>query len=334
MMLTGGVVFSILTKYKARSVSSKERTTGARSGNSEPEMMAALVEAVAPGTETNLNSLKSNTSGYKNCECNGTKNIPFDDLDVISDYRYQVENEYSLAVKQMKEFTDSYINRNNEQRSKLVSHLLTAVQLDQTIREEPFYVQPSGEAIKKKDLVQIKEIPLETLLVGLMYFVLTQRSGRNDKGQDMLKFMETGEYRRLYVQCIDWMEETGTIKEDQSVPSEGRKSGKLPSGKKVFDSLAPTMETFADVVSKTAVDKESILKTGKVIADTIEGMFEKDDETEQGAEKATEPEVVEVMEPMKDDKGNTFINNGSGPQIGTVNGDFNYYYPGGDRDGK
>lgn len=333
MMLTGGVVFSILTKYKARSVSSKERTTGARSGNSEPEMMAALVEAVAPGTETNLNSLKSNTSEYKNCECNGTKNIPFDDPDVISDYRYQVENEYSPAVKQMKAFTDNFIKADGK-RCKLVSDLITAVQLDKTIGEESFYVLPSGDAIKKQDLVKIKELPLETLLVGLMYFVLTERAGRNDMGKDMLKFMKTGDYNHLRVKCVPWVEETGAIKEDQSVPSEARKSGKLPSGKKVFDNLAPAMETFADVVDKTAVDKESILRTGKVIADTLEGVFEKDHESEKCEEKAAESEVVEVVEPRRDDRGNTFINNGNGPQIGTVNGDFNYYYPGGEKDGK
>ena len=333
-MLTGGVVFSILTKYKARSVSSKERTTGARSGNSDPEMMAALVEAVAPGTETNLNSLKSNTSGYKNCECNGTKNIPFDDPDVISEYQYHVEQEYSVTVNRMKKFTDKFIIGNEEQRNILVSDLITVVHLDQTIGEEPFYVLPSGDAIKKQDLVKIKELPLETLLVGLMYFVLTERAGRNEMGKDMLKFMKTGDYNHLRVKCVPWVEETGAIKEDQSVPSEARKSGKLPSGKKVFDNLAPAMETFADVVGKTAVDKESILRTGKVIADTLEGVFEKDNESEKREEKAAESEVVEVVEPRRDDGGNTFINNGNGPQIGTVNGDFNYYYPGGGKDGK
>lgn len=334
MMLTGGVVFSILTKYKARSVSSKERTTGARSGNSEPEMMAALVEAVAPGTETNLNSLKSNTSEYKNCECNGTKNIPFDDPDVISDYRYQVENEYSPAVKQMKAFTDNFITGNEDQRNRLVTDLVTAIHLDQTIGEEPFYVLSSGEGIKKQELIQSKEVTLETLLVGIMYFILTERSRKNEKGLEMLKFMKTKECSRLRVKCVPWVEETGAIKEDQSVPSEARKSGKLPSGKKVFDNLAPAMETFADVVSKTAVDKESVLKTGKVIVDTLEGVFEKDHESEKCEEKAAESEVVEVVEPRRDDRGNTFINNGNGPQIGTVNGDFNYYYPGGEKDGK
>lgn len=328
MILTGGVVFNILTKYKARTVTSRQQIKGVKSGNTEPEMMEALVKAIDPGTETNLTSLKSNTSDYKNCDKDGTKNIPFNKPDVISDYRNLVEQDYNRAVHRMKEFTDSYINRNNEQRSKLVSHLITAIQLDQTIREEPFYVQPSGEAIKKQDLVQIKEIPLETLLVGLMYFVLTQRSGRNDKGQDMLKFMETGEYKRLYVQCIDWVEE------ENENPQESEKTEKLPSRKKVVENMSSMLQTLAGYTGETGVNDDMLRQSAQAMADTIGGMFEKDDESEKREEKVAEPEVVEVVEPMKDDKGNTFINNGSGPQIGTVNGDFNYYYPGGDRDGK
>lgn len=286
MMLTGGVVFSILTKYKARSVSPKEKTNGARSGNSEPEMMAALVEAVAPGTETNLNSLKSNTSGYKNCEENGTKNIPFDNPDVISEYRYQVEQGYNVAVKRMKKFADKFIIGNEEQRNRLVSELVTVVYMDQTIGEEPFYVSPSGKEIKKRDLIRIKEVPLETLLVGLMYFVLTERAGRNDKGQDMLKFMKTKEYRCLHVKCLKLSEE----------------------------------------------DIEEQEENVTLASNSPDDIFENDDGS--GKEETVEPEVVEIVEPMKDDKGNTFINNGNGPQIGTVNGDFNYYYPGGGKDGK
>jgi len=255
MILTGGVVFNILTKYKARTVTSRQQIKGVKSGNTEPEMMEALVKAIDPGTETNLTSLKSNTSDYKNCDKDGTKNIPFNKPDVISDYRNLVEQDYNRAVHRMKEFTDSYINRNNEQRSKLVSHLITAIQLDQTIREEPFYVQPSGEAIKKQDLVQIKEIPLETLLVGLMYFVLTQRSGRNDKGQDMLKFMETGEYKRLYVQCIDWVEE------ENENPQKSEKTEKLPSRKKVVENMSSMLQTLAGYTGETGVNDDMLRQT-------------------------------------------------------------------------
>ena len=289
MMLTGGVVFSILTKYKARSVSSKERTTGARSGNSEPEMMAALVEAVAPGTETNLNSLKSNTSGYKNCECNGTKNIPFDDPDVISDYQSHVEQEYSLVVNRMKKFTDNFITWNEEQRNILVSDLVTAVYLDQTIGEESFYVLPSGEGIKKQELTQSKEVTLETLLVGIMYFILTERSLKNEKGLEMLKFMKTKECSRLRVKCVPLVEE----------PSEEGKERRM----------------------------------GKSTSGALDGTFD-DNESGKDEEKKVDPEIVEVVEPRRDDRGNTFINNGNGPQIGTVYGNFNYFYPGGEKDGK
>ena len=61
MILTGGVVFSILTKYKARTVSSRQQIQGVKSENTEPQMMAALVKAIDPGTETNLNSLITKT---------------------------------------------------------------------------------------------------------------------------------------------------------------------------------------------------------------------------------------------------------------------------------
>jgi len=121
------------------------------------------------------NSAATLTSKYKSCETEtlGWLNT-FPDSN-ISNFKRRIENEYDSLLEEIQQYVDNYLLFDVE-NPWLVYALLELIRDDQTISNDfLFYCQADGQVISKEELLNKKEICLPSLLIGVWYYIISEK---------------------------------------------------------------------------------------------------------------------------------------------------------------
>lgn len=183
--LCGGTFFFLLVQAKKPRAKAREREKGVSDGLKDPAMMNGLIQAIT-GNNNYIyeDSLKKNTSQFRECKIDGSAYIPFNDTATANAYDYEIINNYDVSLSRMQKFTDDFLNP--AKGAWLVHVLLDVIEHDTDIENDAlFYVQHNGKFLSKIDLQTTTHFELQPFLVGVVHYILMNRSD-NISGQDTL----------------------------------------------------------------------------------------------------------------------------------------------------
>ena len=184
--LCGGTLFFLLVQAKKPRAKAREREKGVKDGLKDPAMMDGLLRAITGNSGyTYADSLKKNTSQFRECRIDGSVYIPFNDPATASAYDYEVKNSYVTVLSRMSRFSEEFVNP--AKASWLIRVLLDVIDQDAGIGDEThFYIQSDGTFISKTDVLFEMHFELQPFLVGIIHYILMNRSD-NISGQDTLE---------------------------------------------------------------------------------------------------------------------------------------------------
>lgn len=180
--LCGGVMFFLLTQATLPNGTPRDHRGGISDDHSNPLVMRDFIYAF---TESDNYGSEKDTSLYLNCGSEGTINLPFNDIAVVTTYDNLVKADYAKALRRMSEFAKWHLNL--ELKEWLVKALLEIIENDSDIQEdELFYIESSGEPISKADIRNMTEFEFQPFIVGILHYVLIKRRELNHIGVDTL----------------------------------------------------------------------------------------------------------------------------------------------------
>lgn len=98
-------------RQKKPRAKAREREQGKADGLKDPAMMEGLIQAITGNnTYAYADSLKKNTSQFRECRIDGSTYIPFNDPATASGYDYAVTNSYNSVLYRMRMFTEDFLN--------------------------------------------------------------------------------------------------------------------------------------------------------------------------------------------------------------------------------
>ena len=183
--LCGGTLFFLLVQAKKPRAKARERENGKTDGLKDPAMMEGLIQAITGnGTYAYEDSLKKNTSQFRECHIDGSAYIPFNDAATANGYDYAVINNYDAALSRMSNFAENFLNP--AKAAWLVRVLLDVIDLDEGIGDDAhFCIQRDGTFLSKTDVLSALRFELQPFLVGIVHYILMNRSD-NVSGQETL----------------------------------------------------------------------------------------------------------------------------------------------------
>lgn len=195
--LCGGTLFFLLVQAKKPRTNARERKSGIKDHLSAPEMMEGLIRSITGNNvDTQGESLKKNTSQFRECQIDGSVYILFNDHATATSYDYDVVNNYDSVLLRMQQFADNFLNPTKA--AWLVRVLLDVVELDAE-DDDWFYVQQDGLSLSKSGLLKAEHLELQPFLVGIIHYILMHRSD-NKSGRDTLDawgIKKSGSERKL-----------------------------------------------------------------------------------------------------------------------------------------
>lgn len=119
--LCGGVFFFLLLQAVLPNGTARDHRAGIKDEHKAPIVMSDLIYVFAGSKNYGA---EKDTSYYRECNSEGSCNIPFNDIAVATAFDNTIKEKYSIALKRMTEFVNWHINY--EMKSWLVSpiHLL------------------------------------------------------------------------------------------------------------------------------------------------------------------------------------------------------------------
>lgn len=184
--LCGGTLFFLLVQIKQTRAKAREREKGYSDGLSDPDMMSGLVQAITGNClHAYADSLKKNTSQFRECHINGSTYIPFSDSSTVSNYDYNIKHNYNSALLRMCEFAEKYLDQMKV--TWLVRVLLDVMDQDTDISDNAlFYVQSDGLPLSKTDVLAKSWLEFQSFLVGIIHYILVNRQD-NTAGRDTIE---------------------------------------------------------------------------------------------------------------------------------------------------
>lgn len=184
--LCGGTLFFLLVQAKKPRAKAREREKGVADGLKDSAMMGGLIQAITENSSyAYADSLKKNTSQFRECRIDGSVYIPFNDPATANGYDYDITNNYASVLLRMHKFSEEYLNP--AKAAWLVRVLLDVIDQDTGIGDDThFCVQSDGSFLSKSDMLSAIRFELQPFLVGVVHYILTNRSD-NIPGQDTLE---------------------------------------------------------------------------------------------------------------------------------------------------
>lgn len=148
------------------------------------ELLKALIEVFAPGyPEPADSTFPQNVSEYRACKLAQGTYLPFDQLDLVTAFDWQVREEYATPLGRMSEFIDRFIDVENR-GTQLAGSLIGLIAADHTIPDEQeLLVNGDGSPAHKSDLATATSVALDALLLGSWHYVITNVND-NTVGRD------------------------------------------------------------------------------------------------------------------------------------------------------
>mgnify|MGYP007008371928 FL=1 len=122
---------------------------------------------------TEIKTIQGNASEYKKCKNAGGGYFPFGDKTALRVFDERVKNEYVDTLRKMCRFVDDFIDAGGDIKKDelLVKALVELISLDNCIDDsQSFYIKEDGTTAQKKELINMKEIPLQSFLLGIFHY--------------------------------------------------------------------------------------------------------------------------------------------------------------------
>lgn len=282
--LCGGTLFFLLVQAKKPRSKAREREKGVVDKLKDPTMMEGLIQAITGNNAyAYADSLKKNTSQFRECRIDGSVYIPFNDQATANGYDYAVTNSYNTVLLRMHRFAEDFLDP--AKAAWLVRVLLDVIEQDEEIGDEAlFCVQRDGTFLSRSDVLSTIHFELQPFLVGIVHYILMNRRD-NTSGQGTLEAWGTKASERS----------ERKLREDFNLGA---------SRTAAVDWYAPAEEKTEEDITDSNRNTEN--HTECIEAEVVE---EFTDDAENDGTKAANQTV--------------FINNGSGVQIGINYGTIN-----------
>lgn len=181
--LCGGVLFFLLTQASLPDGTAHDHQAGKKDEHSEPILMRDLIYAF---TGSQNYGAQKDTSKYKDCESEGSINIPFNDIAKCTSYDNTVRENYPVALSRMDEFVDWHFE--TDMKGWFVKAILEIIENDTAIDEsEQFFILEEGQPITKGEIRLKENYDLSAFLVGTLHFIATKRREKNNLGVPTLE---------------------------------------------------------------------------------------------------------------------------------------------------
>lgn len=188
--LCGGTLFFLLVQAKKPRAKAREREKGVADGLKDPAMMGGLIRAIT-GNDTYVyeESLKKNTSQFRECKIDGSTYIPFNDPATANSYDYEIVNEYDTVLSRICVFADDFLDQTKA--AWLVRVLLDVIEQDSGIKQDAYFcIQRDGSYVSKAKVLSNTHFEFQPFLVGIIHYILKNRSD-NISGQETLEVWGT-----------------------------------------------------------------------------------------------------------------------------------------------
>jgi hypothetical protein len=236
----------------------RSHISGNHDEHSDPIVMNELIRTFT-GDDYSISA--KDTSQYKDGKTEGTKNIPFNDCVKISVYQKLIDNNYLLALDRMKVFIDKHFDLQTSEW--FVGAVLEVIQKDDSISDsQKFYTMANGKAITKEQLLKNKSFELEPFLVGILFFILSERRGENKKGVATLNILGKKENRKPRVFSSDIGQMTakkitvsGWVKDGSSDSAQNKKASSDESEK--VDIIEPQKHDERSRANQTVINHQT-----------------------------------------------------------------------------
>lgn len=184
--LCGGTLFFLLVQAKKQRNKAREREKGQSDGLSDLNIMEGLIEVVTGSQSTAYSdSLKKNTSQFRECIINSSTYIPFEDVAIKSRFDEEIRHDYKVVLVRMNTFLEKFFDRSRIEW--VVQVLLHVLDLDVDIIDtDVFYAQSNGEPLSRDSLLQLSKIEVQAFFLGILHFIIMKRSGKNTLGKETL----------------------------------------------------------------------------------------------------------------------------------------------------
>ena len=176
--LCGGVLYFLLAQTKASKGSARDHRNGIKDDHSDPIMMGDLIYTFTGNT--NFGTSKD-TSLYRECDSEGSINVPFNDSAFATSYDSTVKYHYGEALSRMCEFVDWHLNDKKDEW--LVKALVDIIERDSDITDtDVFYINSDGHPSTKAEIRTMTYFEIQPVLVGIVHYILTARMNCNRLG--------------------------------------------------------------------------------------------------------------------------------------------------------
>lgn len=241
MYLCGCVFFFLLLQAVKPNETARSHRAGGHDRHSDSIVMKDLIYTFTGSY--NFGAVKD-TSQYKEGKIEGTVNLPFNDGAIINAFEALISKNYLLTLSRMKKFVSKHLNR--EVSEWLVGAILDVISRDDTIANDcSFYVKSDGNDLSKSQLLETDKFELEPFLVGILFFILTERRGKNRNGRATLNLLGEKKARKPR----NFESKVGQSRAENIVVTEWYEDAYLFKGKTNQNKKAPTEDSIeADVI--------------------------------------------------------------------------------------
>lgn len=193
--LCGGVMFFLLKQAVLPNVSPRDHKRGISDDHSEPIVMGDLIHSF---TGSKNYGAGKDTSYYKECTSEGSINVPFNDIAIITAFDNTVRERYLDALDRMSEFVATHFNP--EMKTWFVKAILEIIENDSDISEnQEFFICEDGSFVSKEALRSMTEFKLQPFMVGVLHFILKERRNKNCLGAATLDTLGDKKNRKARV---------------------------------------------------------------------------------------------------------------------------------------
>ena len=177
LRLCGGTFFTLLLEARKQLLGANEHYAGKKDGLTEYETLIGLARVIrsdlATPMPTEIKTIQGNASEYKKCKNAGGGYFPFGDKTALRVFDERVKNEYVDTLRKMCRFVEDFIDAGGDIKKDelLVKALVELISLDNCIDDsQSFYIKEDGTTAQKKELINMKEIPLQSFLLGVFHY--------------------------------------------------------------------------------------------------------------------------------------------------------------------
>ena len=190
MLLTGGIMFGLLTQAKY-SAGTTEYVNPNYESVTDPILMAELIRVVTDTRpDPKSGGFSKDVSKYRNCQFRGGKNIPFTDEAFRVTFNQKMFSDYKNILNNMTRFTSLCLNPlEGAKHEFLIKQFLRLIELDNTIADhEYFYVCEDGSRLSKKDLLVKTDFNFQAFLLGVFHYIVNHGPDNTD-GEETYKLL-------------------------------------------------------------------------------------------------------------------------------------------------